>query len=172
MTRARRLLRFGVLAVLVVTLGVFAGGCRKVISDVLLESLVSDYYYDISTVRVDVRCPEGKTLRTDNDFFCHIYRDGKRTGQVLVLPQDDYGRMIVSIETPLDMEIVLPFLKDWLRRDQPQLVGKRITCPEDIIREPDRNFACRVGSRRVEVRQVDGVSTFVFNLLAKGQKVQ
>ena len=168
----KRTLRFLLLAMLVVTLGVFAGGCRKVISDVLLENLVENYYFDISTVHVDARCPKGKTLRTDNDFFCHIYRDGKRTGQVLVLPQDDYGRMIISIETPLDMDIVLPFLKRWIATNQPDLVGAKITCPRDIIREPDRNFACRVGSRRVEVRQVDGVSTFVFNLLEKGQKVQ
>ncbi|MBC7462223.1 MAG: hypothetical protein H7287_12750, partial [Thermoleophilia bacterium] len=100
------------------------------------------------------------------------YRDGARTGQVLVLPQDDYGRMIISIEAPLDMDIVLPFLQQWIADDHPELVGAKITCPREIIREPDRNFACRVGSRRVEVRQVDGISTFVFNLLTKGQQVQ
>lgn len=151
--------RFGV-ALLVVLVAILAGGCRKVVSDQVLETVVADLMFTVSGVEVDVDCPAGVTMRTDEDFFCHTDTLGRK-GTVLVRQVDDYGHVELVNESPVDPAEVEPLVERYLEREFE--LEARATCPENVIEEPDENFACRIeGHDPVQVRQVDGVGAFTF----------
>ncbi|MCW2949207.1 MAG: hypothetical protein JWN41_220 [Thermoleophilia bacterium] len=141
-----------------------AGGCRKVVSDVLLENVVRGLFFDASGQHVTIDCPEGKTMRKDNDFFCDTSVFGRR-GTVLVVQQDDWGRIILRDVPPLDRREVEPLVSAWLRRQHG--VAAHVSCPTRVIQEAGRNFRCHYrhrGRKVVRVRQVDGVADYDFSL--------
>lgn len=149
-----------VACVLLAAVAVGAGGCRKVVSDQVLEQVVADLMLTVSGVEVDVECPEGVTMRAQEDFFCHTDANG-RTGTILVRQVDDYGHVELVNESPLDPGKVEPLAEDYLQRHFD--IDAAVSCPDDVIQEPDENFACDVdGHADVLVRQVDGVREYTF----------
>jgi redox-regulated HSP33 family molecular chaperone len=160
--RARRRLRLLVVVGLLSAVALAASGCQKTVSAPLLENLIGNYYASFSGVRPTVRCPEGKAMKTQNDFFCFTDVHGAK-GYVLVIQKDDYGRVVLSHEHPLDPADVEADLRTYLRT-QHQLVTK-VHCPDNVINQPDQNFTCTAGSVRVAVNVTDGFDHYTFNLL-------
>ena len=159
---ARRL----TMVVLLIAVALLASGCRKVVSDTLLEPVVADLLLDVSGEHVQVDCPAGRTMRKDNDFFCDTTVFG-RHGTVLVVQKDDYGHVELQSVPPLHHDRVEPLVESWLKRQH--RIDAQVHCPTKVIQQPDRNFDCRIeGGGRVHVRQVDGVADYSFEL--RGRK--
>jgi hypothetical protein len=155
---ARRVL----LVALVLLVAVATAGCRKVVSEELLENAIGGVMFSIAGTEVDIDCPANKTMATNNDFFCRTEISGRR-GWILVLQHDDYGRMEFRRETPIRVkEEVEPLLERYMLRQFDQQV--EADCPDDVIQEPGEDFRCDIepGSH-MNVRQVDGVNEYAFN---------
>ena len=144
--------------VLLACLALGASGCRKVMSEQVVEAMAEDLMFSISGSHVEVDCPSGVTMRAQEDFFCHTSIADRR-GHLLVRQHDDYGRIEFIRERPLDPEVVEPIVERFLR-DQYD-VDADVRCPDEVIQEPDENFTCRVqGEPDVEVRQVNGIDEY------------
>lgn len=158
--------RQGALVLLCCAAALVGGGCRKVVSEPVLERVVADLMLTVSGVEVEVDCPPGVTMRTDEDFFCHTEVMGRR-GTVLVRQVDDYGHVQLENVSPLDHEEVEPLVEAYLRREHE--IDTRVSCPRNVIQQPDENFSCQTrGHGDVRVRQVDGVDEYTFQLAEAG----
>ncbi|MEO6866451.1 MAG: hypothetical protein ABI200_00340 [Gaiellales bacterium] len=147
---------------LMITAALVAGGCRKVVSQPVLEQVVADLLLTVSGVEVNVDCPANRTMRIDNDFFCHTEHAG-RHGFVLVRQIDDYGHVELVNVKPLARTKIEPIVERYLQRQHG--LDASVTCPKDIIQDPDVNFRCRIDgtNEQIEVRQVDGIRRYSFN---------
>ncbi|MCW2959982.1 MAG: hypothetical protein JWM25_1359 [Thermoleophilia bacterium] len=151
------------IVLLLLVVAVTASGCRKVVSNDLVENAIGGVLFSIAGVEVGVTCPENVTMATNNDFFCRTDISGRR-GWILVLQHDDYGRMEFRRESPLPPESVEPLIEQFMQRQH----GDRVqaSCPGNVIEEAGELFTCALDDgREVRVRQVDGVAEFVFNLV-------
>jgi hypothetical protein len=158
MTDVRRRLP---LVALALACALLAGGCRKVLSEPVLEASASEIVSQMSGAEIRVDCPAGRSMRVDNDFFCQTHV-ADRTGWLLVHQTDDYGRITFEYDEPLDRREMARLVAAFLAR-QYGVEGAKVTCPGRIVQQPDRNFTCTVaGSEPVDVRQVDGVHEYVY----------
>lgn len=144
--------------VLVLLVSLTASGCRKVMSEQVVEAMGADLLSSISSSDVRVDCPGGITMRAQEDFFCRTSVAGRR-GWLLVRQLDDYGRIEFVRELPLDPDVVEPIVERFLRSQYE--LDADVRCPTGVIQDPDENFRCTVaGHEPVEVRQVDGVDEY------------
>ena len=155
----RRLL---VLTLLLLAVAMLAGGCRKVLSEDVLEASGAAMMSELGGTAVEVDCPGGITMRAQEDFFCRT-RVADRRGWLLVRQLDDYGRIEFEREEPLERELIEGMVARYLAR-QYDLDDAQVRCPGAVIQEPDENFRCTVrGEAPVDVRQVDGVDEYAIN---------
>lgn len=148
-------------ALLVLAASLAASGCRKELSEPVVESIGSDVMTQLSGDEVRVDCPSGIEMRAQENFFCRTFV-ADRTGWLLVRQLDDYGRVELARELPLDREQVEGVVFRYLLREHG--VDGEVTCPYPIIQEPDENFTCSVdGEPDADVRQVDGVDEYEIN---------
>ncbi len=151
------------LVLLVLLVALAAGGCRKVMSEQVLEATAEDLMVSVAGTEVAVDCPSGITMRAQEDFFCRT-RIADRRGYLLVRQLDDYGRVQFEREEPLAPDEIEPIVERFLQ-DQYDLDAD-VTCPREVIQEPDENFRCEVdGAAGVEVRQVDGLDEYALQWL-------
>lgn len=149
------------LVLLLVAVALLTGGCRKVLSEPVVESVGSDVMSQISGADVTVDCPASVTMRTDNDFFCTT-RVADRTGWLLVHQVDGYGRIEFERVQPLERALIERIVEAHMQRQYG--IDTTATCPDRIIQKPDHNFTCTLaGEDPIDVRQVDGVKEYVFN---------
>lgn len=149
------------IALLLLAASVAASGCRKELSEPVVESIGSDVLTQLSGDDVRVDCPRGIEMRAQEDFFCRTFVADRR-GWLLVRQLDDYGRVELARELPLDREAIEGIVFRSLLREHG--VEAPVRCPYPIIQQPDENFTCTVeGHPDVEVRQVDGVDEYVIN---------
>ncbi|MCW2925496.1 MAG: hypothetical protein JWM98_2900 [Thermoleophilia bacterium] len=160
MSRARRLV---VLAVVLVGLALGASGCTKVVADEYVERVGADFFQSGAGAKVTVHCPAGVEMRIDNDFFCTTDFYG-RHGTLLVRQLDDYGHVKFTREQPVAHAQVEADAEAYLRGQAGIPTGTRVRCPHRVVPKEGRSFTCRSAVGRIRVVQVDGVSTFHFEL--------
>lgn len=134
-------MRHAACIVLVGVLALVGGGCRKVMSEQVVEATAEDLLFTIAGVEVQVDCPAGVTMRAQEDFFCRTSIADRR-GHLLVRQLDDYGRVEFERERPLDPSTIEPLVARFLRTQYD--VDAVVSCPGEVIQEPDENFRCAV----------------------------